>query len=132
MEKIAKFVVELVGAMAVVLVTAPLLIAALVSFLLPRFVVVLAPFRRPHLAEMMKGVTQFFALESFQGESSCNIIVHIVCDGTISLDSLRQQFQMTLIPTSIMNSTPDPYARLRQLWTKYMFLLLGMGIGFYD
>ena len=89
-------------------------------FLLVRFTVLLiAQARRRGLAEMMSGLSQVFALESFLATSSCNIVLHCVFDGQISLESLRESFVDKMLP-SVLNPKSDPYARLRQIYLKYM------------
>lgn len=64
-----------------------------------------------------------FALESYQAGCGCNVVLYIVCDGAMSLDSLRQQFLFKLMPKPHSKSQCDPCARLRQLWTKYVGFL---------
>ena len=126
MERIVKFVLKLIGTIVIILGFSQLLIAASISLLIRRFVIALARIQRPDFAQMMQGMSQIFALESYQAASSCNIILYMVCDGTISLDLLRQQFLIKLMPATCMSNPEadeDPYARLRQFWAKYMGFL---------
>ena len=116
----SKNIAKLVGTIVITLGFLSLGIVAPI-FLILRFSLLLLDQarRRRGLAGMMTGLSQIFALESFETTSSCNIVVHSVFDGHISLESLRALFVSKFLP-SVSNPKSDPYARLRQFWVKNM------------
>ena len=117
-------ILKLIGTTVVILGFLSLGILAPILLILRYFVLHLAHFKRLDLADMMTGMSQIFALESFEAKSSCSILLHFVCDGTVSLESLTDRFADKFLPAPFSSVKSDPYARLRQLWTKYLGFIL--------
>ena len=123
----AKFVLFCLKLIATVMITLGFLfLATLAPILLTVRLVVLrlAQAKNPDVAGMMMGMSQIFALESFRATSSCNILLHFVCDGTTSLGSLTERFVEKILPSPFATLNTNPYARLRQFWTHYMGFIL--------
>ena len=106
-------------ALTVLIAPATLAFAAVSLLLLRPFVALLARILRSDLADIMYNRGQIFAFEPVYTKSSLTVLMHLVCDGTVSLESLREQFRRQLLPSVWNKNKGDDYVRLRQLWTQY-------------
>ena len=120
MEKFKATFLKIIGTVVTFLIFFATLLEVSLSLLIRPCVVVLAKIMRPDLAEIMHDRGQPFALESVHTKAGFTIVMHLVCDGTISLDALREQFQHQLMPCPLSKDKSDKYVRLRQIWTQYM------------
>ena len=112
-------ILKIVAAVLSIPILCTILVGVLASLWVRLFAVVVAHWNRPDLAGIMFNRGQYFALESVHAKPSSTIVMHLVCDGTICLERLRQQFQRQLILSQSNVHTPDSYSRFRQLWTQY-------------
>ena len=120
MDQFTKNVLKLIGTIVVILLFLFLSILAPILLILRSFMLLVARTRHPDLADMMTGMSQVFALESFKAPSSCNMILHLVCDGTASMESITERFVNKFLPSPFSPLKSHPYARLHQIWVQYM------------
>ena len=91
----AKFVLLCLKLIGTAVITLGFLFLATLApiLLIIRLVVLLfAQAKCTDLAGIVTGMNQIFALESFRATSSCYILLHFVCDGPTSLDSVTEEF----------------------------------------
>ena len=111
---------KIIGTLVTAIVLLKFIIVAAISLLFRSLAIVLARMTRPDLPEIVHDPGQLFASESVHTKASFTIVMHLVCDGTVSLDALRNQFRRQLLPSSLTKNGRDTYKRLRQSWTQYM------------
>ena len=120
MNRLQVIFLKLIGVAVFLFLSVATIIGVLLSLLVRPLVAVLATICRPDLAGLMHDRGQPLALESVHTKSAFTVVMHLVCDGTISLDALREQFHHQLMPSILNKNKSDTYIHLRQLWTQYL------------
>ena len=95
--------------------------AAVIASLIMRAIVggILAPWHIPGLSGFYTDAGITMTNDNPHIRPYVGHVWYLVCNGTVSVEDLREKFKTQVFSSSWNNSNPDKYVRLRQFWTPF-------------